>query len=143
MKGLDEKDIALLRALQKNARASLVSLARDADLSRSAAHDRIAKLEERGVIKAYTIRIDRAAVPQARAFLSVSFVAASAQSRLAEEIHAMPGVEGAYCLSGDIDMLVYCECDTAEEISVLRERLAALDGVTEISTRMVLNSSVS
>ncbi|MEO1324964.1 MAG: winged helix-turn-helix transcriptional regulator, partial [Pseudomonadota bacterium] len=55
MNSLDEKDRKLLAALKQDSRASLVALAREIDLSRSATHDRITRLEERGIIQGYTI----------------------------------------------------------------------------------------
>ncbi|MEL7445018.1 MAG: Lrp/AsnC family transcriptional regulator [Pseudomonadota bacterium] len=138
---LDQRDIVLLQSLRRNARASLVSLARDIDLSRSATHDRITRLEELGVIKRYTVDIERAALPSARAFFSLSFTSGTAQSELAPQIHAMHGVEAAYCLSGDIDMLVYCECETGEELGTLRDELARLPDVIDIVTRPILATS--
>lgn len=138
---LDNKDVILLQSLRHNSRASLVSLARDIDLSRSATHDRITRLEELGIIKRYTIDVERSALPSARAFFSVSFTSGAAQTELAPQIHAMDGVEAAYCLSGDIDMLVYCECDSGEEVGTLRARLAAMPDVTQIVTRLILSTS--
>lgn len=143
MNVLDEKDRELLRMLRLNARTSLASLARSIGLSRSATHDRVVRLEERGVIKGYTIEVDRAALPSVRAFISLCFEAAEVQERLAGVIHAIPGVESAYCLAGDIDMFVYCECTSLEELNALRERLSGLSGITKLSTRPVLASSRS
>jgi len=140
---LDEKDRLLVKALKKNARASLVSLARDIDLSRSATHDRVLKLEERGVIQRYTIQVDRTALPNTRAFLSIQFTNESAQKELADEIHALDGVEAAYCLSGDIDMLAYCECDSDHELSLVRDQVSKFEGVTSVRTRHVLATSKS
>ncbi|MEM1051986.1 MAG: Lrp/AsnC family transcriptional regulator [Pseudomonadota bacterium] len=140
---LDEKDKILLQSLRRNSRASLVSLARDIDLSRSATHDRVTRLEELGVIRRYTIDIERSALPAVRAFFSVSFVSGQAQTRLAPQIHALDGVEAAYCLSGSIDMLVYCECETHEQLSVLRDALANMAEVSDIVTRPVLTTSQS
>lgn len=140
---LDEKDRLLVRALKRNARASLVSLARDIDLSRSATHDRVLKLEERGIIQRYTIQVDRAALPNTRAFFSIQFANEVAQRELADEIHALEGVEAAYCLSGDIDMLVYCECDSDHELSLIRDRVSKFEGVIAVRTRHVLATSKS
>ena len=140
---LDDKDRLLVRALKRNARASLVSLARDISLSRSATHDRVLKLEERGVIQRYTIEIDRAALPNTRAFLSIQFANEFAQQELADEIYALDGVEAAYCLSGDIDMLAYCECDSDHELSLVRDKVSKFVGVTSVRTRHVLATSKS
>ncbi|MEL6210697.1 MAG: Lrp/AsnC family transcriptional regulator [Pseudomonadota bacterium] len=138
---LDATDLKLLRALKANARASLVALARDIDLSRSATHDRIVRLEERGIIKGYTIRTDRTAVPLVRAFLTLRFTPGASDGALTKTILAWPGVESAYCLSGDIDMLVYCETETAEALGDIRDQIASLEGIVAISTRHVLASS--
>ena len=143
MKALDDKDLRLIQALKDNARASLVSLARDIDLSRSATHERITKLEESGVIQGYTIRIDRTVLPLIRAFLTIRFAPGFSEGPLVETIHKKPGVEAAYCLAGDVDILVYCECETARELSALRDDLASYDGIIDISTRHVLASSGS
>ncbi len=138
---MDQKDRLLLQTLRGNARASLVSLARDIGLSRSATHDRITKLEEQGVITGYTITLAREALPDVRAFFSVQFETSAAQSALVHQIKRLDHVEGVYCLSGDIDALVYCECDTSEQLCDLRDALAQYEGVTGLSTRPILSTS--
>lgn len=140
---LDDKDRLLVNALRRNARASLVSLARDIGLSRSATHDRVLKLEERGVIRRYTIDVDRRALPNTRAFLSIQFAGEFVQKELAGEIYALDGVEAAYCLTGDIDMLAYCECDSDHDLSELRDKVTAFEGVISVRTQHVLVSSHS
>lgn len=139
----DKKDLLLLKALRANARASLVSLARDIDLSRSATHDRIAKLEEAGVIKRYTIDIDDAALPIVRAFLTVKFAPGAGLTDTVKTIHQLPGVEAAHCITGDIDMIIYCEFDAMDALADLRDEISQYDGVIEISTRQILTSSQS
>ena len=139
----DKKDQALLKALKKNARASLVSLARDIDLSRSATHDRITKLEEAGVIKRYTIDIDETAMPFIRAFLTVSYLPNAAPKDIVHRVHQMHGVEAAHCITGDIDMIIYAECDTMDELADIRDQVAAFEGVTAITTRQILSTAQS
>lgn len=140
---LDAKDRLLIRALKRNARASLVALSREIDLSRSATHDRILKLEEQGFIRRYTIDVARDALPPVRAFLSVQLANDFAQTKLVDVIHAIEGVEAAYYLSGDIDILVYCECDSDADLGALRDNVAGLEGVTSVRTRPVLATSLS
>ena len=140
---LDDKDLHLIRSLRRNARASLVSLARDINLSRSATHDRILKLEESGIIQGYTIVVDRAVLPPVRAFFSIHFTNDMAQTKLTKVIHQIEGVEAAYCLSGDIDMLAYCECQSDSELGAIRDQLAGLAGVVSVRTRPVLATSQS
>ncbi len=59
---LDAVDQHILEALARNARISLKELAQEAGLSSPSAADRLRRLEERGVINAFTVDIDPAAV---------------------------------------------------------------------------------
>jgi Lrp/AsnC family transcriptional regulator, leucine-responsive regulatory protein len=52
---MDEKDRLLMALLAKDARRSIVALARDLDLSRSATQDRLTKLLTSGAIRKFTI----------------------------------------------------------------------------------------
>ncbi len=135
---LDRKDRVLIDALRKNARASLVTLARAIDLSRSATHDRISRLEERGILRGYTIRVDEALIDDVRAFMTVALEQHTDRKALTTRISEMTGVEVAYCLSGDIDLLVDCRCETSNDLGQLREQIGALDGIVSCNTRLVL-----
>jgi Lrp/AsnC family leucine-responsive transcriptional regulator len=55
--GLDETDQRMLEALARNARISLKELAEVAGLSSPSAAERLRRLEERGVISAFTVDI--------------------------------------------------------------------------------------
>ncbi len=53
---LDETDHKMLALLAENARQSVKELARRIGLSRSAAQERLARLERDGILAGYTIR---------------------------------------------------------------------------------------
>ncbi len=55
--GLDEIDQRMLEALARNARISLKELAEAAGLSSPSAAERLRRLEERGIISAFTVDI--------------------------------------------------------------------------------------
>ena len=55
---LDEKDELLIRLLSKNSRTTLTALAEPMGITRVAIGDRLRKLEEAGIIKAYTVVVD-------------------------------------------------------------------------------------
>ena len=57
---LDTLDIAILEALQDNARIPLSELGRRIGLSQPATSERVKRLEERGVIAGYGARVDPA-----------------------------------------------------------------------------------
>ncbi|MFN8580882.1 MAG: Lrp/AsnC family transcriptional regulator [Gemmatimonadaceae bacterium] len=59
---LDRIDIQILAALQENARTSNTDIARTLDMAPSAILERIRKLEQRGVIAGYEVRVAPRAV---------------------------------------------------------------------------------
>ncbi|MBB3315347.1 MULTISPECIES: Lrp/AsnC family transcriptional regulator [unclassified Rhizobium] len=59
---IDAVDQKILQALAENARISLKELAQAAGLSSPSAAERLRRLEERGIIAAFTIDIDAAAL---------------------------------------------------------------------------------
>jgi DNA-binding Lrp family transcriptional regulator len=139
MHKLDAKDHALIRALKANSRASLVSLGRDIDLSRSATHDRITRLEELGVIRSYTAVIDESRLPMVRAFLTLKLTLGQDNTKIAAHIRKAPGISTAWCLSGDIDMILHCEAETITELGNLRERISQIPGIAEVTTRNIIS----
>lgn len=96
-------------------------------------------IELRGIIQSYTI-IERPDVsPSFQAFLTIQLEPSTRDTDIAPNIAAKPGVEETYCLAGNIDILVNCACHSMEELSRLREDIAAIAGVLAVHTRMVLN----
>lgn len=59
---LDRLDVAILEALQENARMPLSEVGRRIGLSQPATSERVKRLEERGIIAGYGVRIDPAAL---------------------------------------------------------------------------------
>ncbi|CAL2108252.1 Transcriptional regulator, AsnC family [Tenacibaculum sp. 190524A02b] len=55
---LEEVDLNIITCLKENARASFAEIGRKIKLSPSATRERIHKLEERGVIKKYSVELD-------------------------------------------------------------------------------------
>lgn len=59
---LDRLDIAILEALQENARTPLSEIGRRVGLSQPATSERVKRLEDRGILAGYTARLDAAAL---------------------------------------------------------------------------------
>ena len=55
---LDELDLQLLDALQRNARSTFTELASLVGLKPPAVHDRVKRLEQRGFIRGYSAHLD-------------------------------------------------------------------------------------
>lgn len=140
---IDSRDEALVAALERNARASVVDLARQIGLSRSATQERLRKLEACGVIAGYTVRLrDRPRPARLRAWLMVRHLPGGNCSRLGPMLKNIPEVRSAFALAGDIDMLAMVEAANAEDVDRLRGLVQALPGVALVTTHVILGTPV-
>ena len=100
---MEETDREIVRLLARDGRMSYTDLARATGLSTSAVHQRVRRLEQRGVIKGYTavVAADAVGLPLT-AFVSITPIDVAqpddAPARLAhlsaiEECHSVAGVE--------------------------------------------------
>lgn len=136
---LDEKDEALLAALGRNARASVVELARRIGLSRSATHDRLARLERSGAIAGYTVRLGTTSSrSRMHAWLLVRYKDAVKCAHIVPQLRREREVTAIYTLSGDPDVLVEVEADDTGQLDALADRLRAIPGIARVTSHVVL-----
>lgn len=138
---VDELDRALLTELRRDATQSYAALGRAVGLSAGAAHERVRKLRERGVIRRTTIDVDPAAV--GRGVLSFVMIEANAwmgEAPTREALAAVPEVQEAHIVAGSASLLVKIRTGTTEELQDVLRRLFAVDGVTGTQTIVVLET---
>jgi Lrp/AsnC family transcriptional regulator, leucine-responsive regulatory protein len=139
MKPLDATDRRLLALLQDNARTPTVALARAVSLSRSAVQERLRRLEREGVIEQYTLRLGRDE-PSLQAWLMLRHAVGFSCDDVLPALAALPEMRRCDSLAGEIDLLVGVEVAGASALSDLRERIAALKGVDDVTTVTVLRT---
>lgn len=135
---LDEKDSAILDELMKDSRKTTKAVARNLRIPRATVHDRIVKMEQRGVIRKYT------AVPDydqlglgVSAFVLVQFEPEDgvSQRETAEEVASIPGIFEVHLISGEYDILLHVRGSSMEEIGrLVIDRLREVKGVSRSLT---------
>jgi len=139
---LDQKDIALLNAVQQNALLTNAELGTLVDLSPSGVQKRLRKLEENGVIEGYVTLLNRKEVGfDLLAFVKVTM--AGHTTELIEEfdssIQEMPEVLESHRIIGDADYLLKVVVRDREELDFfLMKRLLALTPVARVSSYLAL-----
>lgn len=68
IEGLDELDNKILSVLEKDARLSFSEIGEQVGLSRVSVKNRMNTLEEKGIIKGYTVVLDSTGLPEGRSF---------------------------------------------------------------------------
>jgi DNA-binding Lrp family transcriptional regulator len=134
---LDETDHKMLALLAENARQSVKELARRIGLSRSAAQERLARLERDGVLAGYTIRRNDPAPHNVSAY----FIIKTRQARcddLAPHLRRIPEVVVFDSIAGETDGLVEVVADSMTRLQAVRSEIAALEDVEAIETSVIL-----
>ena len=138
---VDSLDQILLRALRGDASQSYAALGRKAGLSAAAAHERVRKLKERGVIRRTTIDVDPAAVGRpVLAFVLVESSAWVGEEPTRAALRAIPELEEVHIVAGSASLLVKIRTATTEGLQDVLRRLFAIDGVSGTQTIVVLET---
>src|SRR5205823_3949172 len=94
---LDEKDLAILTALQADARSTFADIGKQAGLAPSSVHERVRKLELAGVIRSYRAELDAEALGlSVTALVSATPFDARQPDDLAERLTEFPEVEDCH-----------------------------------------------
>lgn len=144
MPNLDKFDLAILSALQDNARATNVEIAEKVNLSPSPCLRRIRLLEEAGIIRGYRPDIDRQAVGlELTVFVAFKVIRHNRENaqEFQQALMAIPEVVACHMISGDLDFLaeVVVENLAAYE-RVLTEKLLVLPQVTDIRSNFAIRN---
>jgi Lrp/AsnC family transcriptional regulator, leucine-responsive regulatory protein len=120
---LDEVDRQILNFLARNARISLKELAAAVDLSSPSASERLKRLEERGVIRAFTIEVD----PQALGYTLQAILRIRPRPDQFQRVQQM--VE---------EIAQFCECDkvTGDDCLIARLHVRSIEELDEIVDRI-------
>ena len=138
---IDEIDHKILEILQAKARVPNAEVARQVGMAPSAVLERIRKLEERGIIEGYEVRLNPVEFGQGlTAFVQVQTLP-QANGRLAAKLTEITGVQEVHQVAGEDGYLLKLRvADNAELGIILRDELMMLQGVESTKTSIVLST---
>lgn len=139
---LDRFDLAILRELLADSRRTLQEIGAAVKLSPTTCWSRIKRLEADGVIRQYSIHLDRAKL----GYHDTVIVQLTLESHTDETLYAfgralatIPEVMEAYLVSGDYDYIIRIAVkDTRDYERLLRERLYKIPGIRHSKSSFVL-----
>ena len=133
-------DELLLSLLRENARASTAEIARRLGLSRTTVQNRIARLEQAGVIRGYTVRVDdELERDRIRAHILIT-LRPKQMNAVVRALQAMHEVRVLYSISGGHDLIALAVTASVGEMDVLTDRIGAIDGVERTTTSIILST---
>jgi Lrp/AsnC family leucine-responsive transcriptional regulator len=140
---IDSIDKKILRILQENARTPNTEIARKVGLVPSAILERIRKLEERGVIQGYGVRLNGQALGLGLlAFVLVRTDELCGESKAANALAKIPEVLELHHIAGEDCFLVKVRAADTEALGrLLREQIGAIESVRSTRTTIVLHTT--
>lgn len=137
---MDTLDQQLLALLRQDARATVATLAIKLKVSRGTVTNRIAKLEDSGVIVGYTVKLRPDVTPNAiTAWMSIAVEG----NKTREVIAILLGEPGVSCLvdtNGRWDLLAELRATTLGELAEVLERVRLIKGIGATETSIHLQS---
>ncbi|MFD1644344.1 AsnC family transcriptional regulator [Haloarchaeobius litoreus] len=129
MRDLDDTDIEILRLLAADARRSFASIGDEVGLSGPAISDRVSRLEAVGVVRRFTVDVDRSQLRDGTPVLARLDLAPGASDEVAGAFRAADAVEHVFTTAdGDVtvharvpDAAVHRWLDTVVDPSVVRD----------------------
>ena len=139
---IDATDREILTILQQNARVSNAEIARQIHMAPSAVLERIRKLESRGVIRGYEVRIDPEALGlNLLAYIFVRTRDIGGELNTGAMLARIDEVQEVHHLAGEDCFLVKARVRDARSLGrLLRERFAASANLTSTRTTIVLET---
>ncbi|MBC7739981.1 MAG: Lrp/AsnC family transcriptional regulator [Candidatus Saccharibacteria bacterium] len=143
---LDATDRRILSVLQKQARITNAELSEQINLSPSACHRRVQRLEEEGFIAAYVALLD----PRRMGRPTTVFVEITLQSQAEDlldaferEVAKVPDILECHLMAGTADYLIkIMAMDTEDFARIHRRYLARLPGVRQMQSSFALRTVV-
>lgn len=139
---MSNPDQALISLLRENARASTAELARRLGVSRTTVQSRIDRLEERGIITGYGVRLSseyEKGLVRAHVLLTVTPKLAD---KVVRSLKALSPVRALHSVSGSFDMIVIVESPSISDLDGLLDQIGAMEGVERTLSSIVLSTRI-
>lgn len=133
--GVEEIDRAIIAALTTDGRLSYTDLAEKVGLSVSAAHQRVRRLEQRGVIKGYAARVDFPALDlPLTAFVAIRPLDPSQPDDAPDRLAEIAEIESCYSVAGEDFYLLLVRVGSPAELERLLQEIRTKANVTTRTT---------
>ena len=136
---IDKVDLQLLNILQENCHLSLRKLADKMHLSEVITASRIKKLEDKGILKGYTLILDPVKLGfDLTAIIFIQIIGDFIKD-LENELSQMANVIAIYEITGDFDIVALVKLKDRQSLNTLIKNLLMSSCIKKTSTSITLN----
>lgn len=139
---MDQLDRRIIAALQANARASTTQIATTLGVARTTVHERINRMEQRGLIEGYSVRLGSTEdTPKVQVIVMLE-VQQKETTRIIRRLEAYPEVKLCLSINGEFDLMLSAEAPRLEDLDILVDDLAKIPGVLRTNTSVVFGRRI-
>ncbi|WP_043625479.1 Lrp/AsnC family transcriptional regulator [Nonomuraea candida] len=132
---MEEIDRRIVTLLARDGRMSFTDLARETGLSVSAVHQRVRRLEKRGVVRGYAAIIDHDAVGlPLTAFVSIKPIDPAAPDDAPERLAHLAAIEACHSVAGDESYILKVRVASPVALEDLLQQIRASANVSTRTT---------
>ncbi len=139
IKGVDDTDHDILRILSDDSRINKTTIGGTLNKSPNTVKKRIEDLENKGIIKGYTVNIDYEKLGYDIIALIELTIAKGKMLEVEEDIAQYPSVFAVYDVTGTYDATVLARFKTRGELSEMVKKINSHENVIRTNTHLILN----
>ena len=138
---IDTKDRLILNILQNNCRVSNAEIARKMNMAPSAILERVRKLEKKGVIRGYELRVDPKALGLPLTVITLVKTEENVGStRIGRELAGISEIQEVYFTAGEYSYMVKARVADTDALTGLLRKIGEISGVRDTRTTFVLDT---
>ena len=139
---LSPNDLRILAALQRDGRASYADLGAAAGMSAPSAHERVKRLESRGIVRGYAAVVDPMAVGLGvLAFSRIRQAPGMPTTDLTADFATIPEVEDCHHVAGEADYLLKIRAADTLDLERVMRLIQAIPHVYTSETEIVFSTA--
>lgn len=132
---MEDLDRQIVRLLAQDGRRSFTDLARDTGLSVSAVHQRVRRLEKRGVLRGYHASVDPDTVGLGlTAFVSIKPIDPAAPDDAPDRLAHLAAIEACHSVAGEESYILKVRVASAADLEALLQEIRAAANVATRTT---------
>ncbi|MEW2359985.1 Lrp/AsnC family transcriptional regulator [Spirillospora sp. NPDC029432] len=132
---MEEIDRQIMALLADDGRMSFTDLAKETGLSVSAVHQRVRRLQKRGVIKGFTALLDNEQIGlPLTAFVSIKPIDPAAPDDAPERLAGLAAIEACHSVAGEESYILKVRVNSPNELEDLLQQIRAAANVATRTT---------
>lgn len=140
-KYMDKIDLGILRCLKENSRQTASTISQTINLSVSAVIERIRKMEQKGIIRQYTVVLDEKQLGNdLTVFISIRLEHPRYGEAFAREAALHPSISECHYIAGDVDYLLKVTTNSSNNLEAVHQDIKQMSGVSWTKTLYVLST---